>query len=280
MENIRAFAREVWLFLSSTLFLSNFAKMGAVLIGLFLLNNWALKCYTKHGESVQVNDFTGMTLFDAKRQGRDNDFQFEVLDSVWMEGQPGGIIIAQNPKPLLRVKEGRKIYVTVTRTSADMVLLPVLSESSYDYDKYASKLARRSIKCRISERVFDAKQAENTILYLIYSGRKITERDIKDGFEVPMGSTIEFVVTERLSTDVEIPNLVCMRYDVAEFIISSSNLNLGNVYLDETVTNKYSAYVYRQEPFYEPGGMVRLGEQVSIWLTQYKPENCSLDDGF
>lgn len=278
MDYIKALALEFWLFISSAFFLSNFIKMLAVVIGLFFLTNWWLKCYTNHGDSAQVADYSGMEVSDAAKLGKEKGFRFEILDSVWMEGQPGGIVISQIPRPMMRVKEGRKIYVTVSRSEPDLVLLPILSESSYDYDKYASKLLRRNIKCRVSERVFDAKQAENTVLYLLYNGRKITERDIKDGFEVPMGSTLDFVVTERLSTQLEIPDLVCLQFDVAEFIISSSNLNLGNVILDETVTNQSSAYVFMQEPAFAPNTTLRVGEQINIWLTQVKPSICPLEE--
>lgn len=278
MENLKAFLREVWLFLSSTIFLFNFAKMVAVVIGIAILTNWWLRCYTSHGESVQVNDFTGMQLREARKLGKDKGFRFDVIDSVWLEGKPGGLIVSQIPKPLARVKEKRKIYVTVTQSVPEMVRLPIFSESSYDYDRYASKLAKRSIKSRVSERVFDKRQAENTILYLFFNGKKVTERDVKNGFEVPMGSTLDFVVTERLSNEMEIPDLLCMRYDAAEFLVSTSNLNIGEVFEDESVTDRSSAYVMKQEPAYESGTTIQMGGQINVWLTQNLPAGCTTQD--
>jgi beta-lactam-binding protein with PASTA domain len=177
------------------------------------------------------------------------------------------------------VKEGRKIYVTVTKSETEKVRLPLLSESSYDYDRYSAKLqARWSIKSRIKERVFDRRQAENTIVHLFYNGSMVTERDIKDGFEVPMGATLEFVVTERLSNEMEIPDLRCMTFDAAEFLASTSNLNIGEIIDDETVTSRPSAYVYRQEPAPDTAQTIRMGSQINVWLTQSKPEDCP-DDG-
>ncbi|MEK7256246.1 MAG: PASTA domain-containing protein, partial [Bacteroidota bacterium] len=242
MDSLKYYLREIWLFLSSPIFLINFAKMVAVVLGLALLTGWALRCHTRHGESVQLNDFTGKHLTDAKRESRDKGFRFEVIDSIWQEGKPGGIIIKQTPNPLSRVKEGRKIYVTVTQWNAEMVRLPLLVESSYDYDRYAAKLAKRSIKARIKERVFDRRQAENTILYLYYEGKKVDETDIKNGFEVPMGATLEFVVTERLTNELQVPDLVCMNFSAAEFLVSNSNLNIGEVVADATVTDRNVAY--------------------------------------
>lgn len=274
LEDLKAYAREVGLFLSSGIFLTNFVKMLAIVLALFFLSNWWMRCYTKHGESVQVNDFTGMNISDARKLAKDKDFRFEVIDSAWFEGKPGGLIISQTPKPLSRVKEGRKIYVSVTQSQPELVRLPQLDESSYDYDRYAGKLARRNIKSRVSERVFDRKQAENTILYLIHNGKKVTENDIKRGYEVPMGSSLEFVVTERLSNEMEVPNLVCMTYTAAEFLVSTSNLNVGEVFEDETVTDRSTAFVYKQDPPFQASNFIQMGAQISLWLTQAQPENC------
>ncbi len=274
LGDLKAYAREVGLFLSSGIFLTNFVKMLALALALFFLSNWWMRCYTKHGESVQVNDFTGMNIGDARKLAKDKDFRFEVIDSAWFEGKPGGLIISQTPKPLSRVKEGRKIYVSVTQSQPELVRLPQLDESSYDYDRYAGKLARRNIKSRISERVFDRKQAENTILYLIHNGKKVSENDIKRGYEVPMGSSLEFVVTERLSNEMEVPNLVCMNYTAAEFLVSTSNLNVGEVFEDETVTDRSAAFVYKQDPPFQASNFIQMGTQISLWLTQAQPENC------
>lgn len=276
---MRAYAREVWLFLTSGIFLTNFLKMLALVLVLFFLTTWWLRCYTNHGESVQVNDFTGMNLSDAMKVARDKDFRFEVIDSSWFEGKPGGLIISQTPKPLSRVKEGRKIYVSITQSQPELVRLPQLDESSYDFDRYAGKLARRNIKSRISERMFDRKQAENTILYLLYNGEKVTESDIKKGYEVPMGATLEFVVTERLSNEMEVPDLVCMNYTAAEFLVTTSNLNIGEIFEDEDVTDRSTAFVYKQDPPFQADSYIQMGTQISLWLTQHAPDKCSPADG-
>jgi hypothetical protein len=276
-ENLKAFAREVWLFLSSVLFVKNLAMLAGVVVGLFLLTNWWLGCYTSHGESVQVDDFTGMHLSDAKKQGRDKNFRFEVMDSVWMEGKPSRMIILQNPKPLSRVKEGRKIYVTITG-NAEPETLPKFSDSSYDFDRYSSKLAKRGIKARVKERTFDAKQAENTILYFFHNGKKVTEQMVKSGYDVMPGDMLEFVVTERLSNEMEIPDLVCMNFNTAEFLVSTSNLNIGQVFDDGTVTDRNTAFIFKQEPAFDPAGTIQMGGQISVWLTQNMPAGCSSHD--
>ena len=274
MENLKAFAKEVWLFLSSGIFLKNFAMILGVLVGLALLSNWFLGCFTNHGESVQVDDFTGMDLSDAKRQGRDKDFAFEVLDSVWKEGKPSGIILSQTPKPLARVKEGRKIYVTVTG-EPESYRLPDIKLSAYEFDRYAKRIANFGVKSRVKERVYDRKQAEGSILYFYHNGKKITEREVKSGYYVMPGDVLEFVVTEQLSNELQVPDLVCMNYSAAEFLVSSSNLIIGTVNEEGDISSQATAYVSRQDP--AAGQPVQMGGQITVWLSQAPPPGC--DDG-
>lgn len=271
MEKLKAFAWEVWLFLSSGIFLKNFAAIIGVLVGIALFTNWFLGCYTNHGESVQVDDFTGMELPDAERQGSDKDFEFVVMDSVWTEGKPSGIILKQNPKPLSRVKEGRKIYVTITG-NPDEYRLPDIKLSAYDFDRYAKKLAMNGVKSRVKERVYDRKQAENSILYFYHNGKKVTEREVKSGYYVMPGDVLEFVVTEQLSNELQVPDLICMNYAAAEFLISSSNLMVGNVSEEGAITNQSTAYVTRQEP--AAGEPIQMGQQIMIWISQSLPDGC------
>lgn len=282
VEKLKQILNKVWLFLSSRIFLVNFAKLVGLTIALFIAVNFLLRCATNHGESVQVNDFTGMHILDASRIARDKGFEFVVIDSVWMEGKPSGIILQQDPKPFSQVKEGRKIYVTVSGEPGK-VILPQLSEVSYDFDRYASRLNNLGVKAVVKERVFDPKQAPNTILYLNYLGRKVTEADIKAGFEVMMGSTVEAVVTERTSNLLEIPDLICKTYEEALLTISTLQFTIGEVFEDETVTDPSTAYVYRQEPAVQPGTLITVGTQFNLWLTQEPPAGCpqrEQNDGF
>lgn len=274
MDKIKSFFKEIWLFLSSGLFLTTFAKMIGIAILLFFMTTWWLRCYTDHGESVQVDDFTGMHISDASSKGKIKGFRFEVIDSAWRQGDPSGLIINQTPKPLSRVKEGRKIYVTVTGEPKS-VFLPLFEESSYDFEQYSRRLEiRHGIKVKVKERVYDRKQAENSIIHLFYKDKKVTDKDVKKGFKVQEGSTIEFVITERRTSSIDVPDLVCMDYDAANFLISSYNLNMGKIIEDATITDANSAYVYKQEPAYSPDLTVRLGSQVNIWITQDLPADC------
>ncbi|MEO1258378.1 MAG: PASTA domain-containing protein [Bacteroidota bacterium] len=275
MDKIKSFLLEVWLFISSGMFLGTVAKLLGIAVVLFFMTNWWLRCYTDHGESVQVDDFTGMHLADASKKGQNKGFRFEVIDSAWKKSSPSGLIINQTPKALSRVKEGRRIYVTVTG-KPKTVVLPLLSESSYDYEQYSRRLAiRHSITSEIKERVYDRKQAENTILHFFHDGQKLTDNDLKKGYKVQEGSTLEFVITERRTNQMNIPDLVCMDFVAADFLVSSYNLNVGQVFEDASVIDRTNAYVYKQEPLFSADATISMGSQINIWLTQDLPADCN-----
>lgn len=265
--------KEVLAFLTSTVFLKNLGYLlGLTALLIFLTFRW-LGCYTNHGESLQVHDYTGMQLKDAVSKAKDRSFRVVVTDSIWVADKPAGIVLDQDPKPLARVKEKRTIYLSVTKGDPEDVLLPTLA-GSYDFNQYRRKIERKQLKAVVKERVFDNKQAENTILHFFYKGEKITETDLSDGVRIPKGSTLEFVITERGAGMVEVPDLVCMSYGAATFLVNNTGLATGQIIPDVTVEDESSAYVYKQLPEYSPGRQMRVGEQVSIYLTQFRPGNC------
>ncbi|MEL6865398.1 MAG: PASTA domain-containing protein [Bacteroidota bacterium] len=268
---IERFAKESYSFLTSKVFLINFSGIIAMLSVFSFFTFLWMHYYTNHGESLQVHNYIGLSLEDAVQKAEQRSFSIIVNDSIFIVGKPPEEVLEQNPKPFSRVKENRKIYLTITKKQADLVSLPDLTGGNDDFKQYQRKLSRLSIDTKIVGRRFSNKLEPNTILELLYEGEDITEK-VKDGFKVPMGSLVEAVVTERSGGTVSVPNLVCKNYDAARFLIGNYNLNIGSVIEDATVTDRNTAYIWRQSPM--PAGRIRIGEQINIYLTQYLPDNC------
>ncbi len=268
-DHLKHFFHNIWAFISSPFFLKNLVLLAGLGVMLLLLTNWILRLYTHHGESLEVHNYIGMQLKDAEKTARTRSFQIVISDSIFRVDQPPNTVLEQHPAPFSRVKEDRRIYLTVTSSTAPQVPLPLL-EGAYNYETYRRKLQRLGIESTIRERQFDSKLEENTILHLYYDGRKITEDDLRRGVKVPKGSTVEFVVTERLTDQVPAPDLICKRYEEASFLITATNLVMGEVYGD--LENRDQAFIYQQDP--EPGVMMRMGEQINIYLSSRRPRDC------
>ena len=141
---------------------------------------------------------------------------------------------------------------------------------SDDYQQYTNKLSLLDIEATIREKVYSPKYEENTIMYLYHEDEKVTMEQIENGYKVPKGSRLEFVVTERNNGKVNIPNLVCKQYKEVGFIIDNYNLSLGTIEGNQTD----NAYVYKQEPAYQAGVQIPMGTQIKIYLTPNRPQGC------
>lgn len=261
-------------FFRSPIFFRNCAVIMGGTILLFTLLVSGLKCYTRHGNSLQVEDFLKMDLKEAKRKASKNGVRLVVTDSIFILDRKPNEIISQTPEAGSFVKSRRKIYVTIAKALADEVLLPELV-GSYDFVQYTRKLTRINVFGKIRQKEFDPKQEENTILFFYHGDRKITEDDLKKGIKVPMGSTLEFVVTERNTGLVEAPNFLCLRYSEASFLINNLNLVLGETFGE--VEDKNNAFVWKVEPSISPGQMLRMGTKINLYLQLYKPDDCGTE---
>lgn len=265
--------REIYYFVSSGIFLKNFGGMVATVALVLSLSLWWINCYTKHGESLHIHDFVEMDLDDAIEKASNSSFEIVINDSIFIPGRAPNIILAQNPKPQSQVKKNRKIYVTVTKKIPELVELPSLKGGNDDYDNFKKKCERKYVQTEITKEVFSNKLEPYTILEVYFEEEEITTK-LNEGFEVPKGSTIQCVITKRGGGTVPVPELICKKKEEADFLIGNFNLNIGSVIKDNTVTNEATAYVWRQVPRYSPSSKMRVGEQVDIYLTQFKPKNC------
>lgn len=248
-------------------------------IGIFFLSIFLwMKSYTRHGESLQVEDYKEMHISDAMKKAKARRFEVVVLDSIYVPGRKeANVVLQQNPPAFARVKKHRTIYLTVTRGEGDPVALPRLTGRE-ELSQYQRALNALDIKLRVKERVYNQKYAENTILKLIVNGQEIAAEELRETVKVLPGSTIEAVVTERGNQQIAVPNLICEQYQDAIFKIQNAQLSVGTEQADGTVTSKLDAYVYRQIPTYAPGKTMRIGDEVAIYLQQDRPSSCEEDN--
>jgi len=273
MSKIKRFFHEVFLFLTSWIFLRNLAGIIVTLMVVFLITFWWMDCYTRHGKTYAVEDLTGLTLPEAKKLADKKNFSVIVNDSLFLPGQPPNTVLSQTPVPNAQVKKNRKIYLTVTKAIADAVEIPGLIGGNDELYTYKKKLSRLKVNTKIRSKRFDNTVEPNTILEVYYNDENITKK-LRDGFKVDKGSTVEVVVTERKGGLVPVPELVCMQFNEAEFLVGNFELNIGSVINDATVTDESNAYVWRQVPAFNETQRLSIGTSVDIYLTQFIPDDC------
>ena len=72
-----------------------------------------LNVVTKHNQELVVPDFSNMTVAEAEAAAAEARMRVEVTDSVFVKRMKKGAVRDQNPAPGSRVKEGRRISLTI-----------------------------------------------------------------------------------------------------------------------------------------------------------------------
>jgi beta-lactam-binding protein with PASTA domain len=220
-------------------------------------------------------DYTGQILEDVVADAKDKSFRMVVMDSVYIVGKRGHEIIRQHPLPHSQVKEKRTIYVTVTKFAADkipLIRLPSLYGKSFERKKTELKQGFE-IRAEIVGRQFDPGEPDH-ILAVIYEGDTIIDRRKRGGdVLIEKGSTLGFIVSQRTGGRMPIPNLICMTYAEAQFLLENSGLEISEIIQEDAIVDLNSAYVSGQVPDAEEG-TIEQGSGMRISLTREKPLHC------
>lgn len=113
-------------FLCSKRFLKHLLGMIVMISLLIWIVLFALKIYTQHGKYYIVPDYTGKNIDEVMAGEEAGTFDFVVIDSVFDLKNPKGTVLHQDPYPDSRVKENRKIYLTIVSTIPEKTSMPDL----------------------------------------------------------------------------------------------------------------------------------------------------------
>lgn len=223
----------------------------AVLFVVFLF----IKAYGRQGEEYEMPVVEGKTLSEAEAVN-DLDLEFVVLDSIYQKGVAGGVIITQDPKGGIKVKRGRKVYVSVTCFNAEDVVMP--------------ELAGLSVRQAVSELYYNGLNVGTLTFVDDPFKNNVKEQTCKGrtayaGQKVARGSVIDLVVGRGESaSSSKVPFVIGKTSDKARRDIVSVSLNVGREHFNG-VKDKEKAVVYRQEPDYTGVSQYPYGTAVELW---------------
>lgn len=244
--------------------LINLAIVVGLLIAAVLIFFYAyLPSYTNHGETITVPDLEGIHMSDIEDFLVKRNLRYEVNDSAYTEIYPPLTIIKQFPKAGARVKENRKIFISVNRVNPPTVPVPELVDRSLRNAEAVLKsneLKRGAIQYKPSP-------FNNLVLEMQVDGKKINE-----GERIAKGSTIDLVVGDGYARSTfDTPDVIGRELEEGKFVILGSNLQLGLITaVGDTSVGKI--IIYEQRPI--PGSKIKIGDAVDIWIA---PESDTLD---
>jgi eukaryotic-like serine/threonine-protein kinase len=220
------------------------------ILGLFLLLNYVvLPAYVNHGSRVTVPSVVGMAFDDAQKT-----LEGAGLRVVLGETKPDpdiapGLIIQQNPVAQAVVKEGRRVYVTI---SGGEVQVPVpslrgrsLRDARFALERFGLKLGSVS---------YDSSDTfpENTIIY----------QSAAADTRLPKGASVGIVVSRgKILLQAQVPLVVGKTLGEAEQVLAQVGLKVGNITYQQSfdlVPNTVVDQYPRQGESTTPGQAVDL----------------------
>ncbi len=252
-------------------FISNWIARNVILAFLLFTvliggSSMLLRVLTNHGKTIEVPDFTSMTVNEAKHEAAGHKLRVEVIDSIFVRKMERGAVYSQNPKAGSRVKQGRRILLTINAKNAKKISMPNL----VGYSMRQAKAELNSRGLALGKLIYVNDIATNNVLRQIYRNR-----EIRPGRQIETGSEINLEVGLNPEDNLTyIPNVKGLKYLRAVDAVHDNSLNIGRVVFDKTVrnyTDSLNASVTRQTPE-ASGNPILMGSDVTIYLSLDKKD--------
>jgi len=215
-----------------------------------------LKHYGRVGQEYPTPYVVGQYVDDLDDMDYgDLDLEFVIIDSIYQQNHRGGFILRQDPDSGSLIKNGRKIYLTVTSFVPDNAIVPDLRSLSVRHA--ISQLENVGLH---GGRITIVDDPHHVVLQQKYKGRNVNE-----GRRLEKGAMIDLVVGRGSGSGMSIaPYLVGMSPTKARSNILSASLNVGAEHYDG-ITDMSRAIVYKQSPSYTGRAEVAYGTGIELW---------------
>ncbi len=231
---------------------------------------------TNHGETITVPSVVNQHVDDLENILTSRSLGYEVkVDSGYSDTQAPFTVLDQFPKANARVKENRKIYVTLNSSKPPLVKMPDLIDKSLKI----AEITLQSFGLKSGSKEYKPDLALNVILE-----QRINGREVLPGEMIPKGSKIDLTIGDGYGNRTwEMYSYINQSLSDTKVTIAGSGLELGNVnYVDDPIGYVISkddsgntkidtvtvslGYVVRQLP--RAGSTVRIGDAVDLWVYQ------------
>ncbi len=233
------------------------ALMASLFLGFFFVY---LPFSTNHGQSITVPELNGMDMDKLESYLDERNLRYEISDCTFVMGAKPLTVVRQYPKAGMVVKEGRKIYIYITSEKAPNLKMPQLVDRTYR----SALLELKRVGLQIGKIIYVNDMAQFTVRRQLFNGQQI-----QAGQSIPAGSKIDLEVANGIGdTEMDVPNVMNVTIEEAEFILKGSNLKWFKMYVEDAT--EAPGTVIFQNP--EVGNKIRLGETIDIKVAGPDPK--------
>lgn len=221
-----------------------------------------LNVVTKHNQELIVPDLSNMSIAEADSVAASEGMRVDVVDSVFVKRMKKGAVYRQNPIAGSKVKNGRRIALTINAMNAKKVTMPNLI--GYSMRQAMAELQSRGLV--LGRLIYVQDIATNNVLRQLMGNR-----EIDPGTQVESESVVDLVVGLNSSdSKTYVPDVLGLRNMSAVDAVHSSSLNVKRLRFDSTVKDyddSLAAVVYRQTPEPSDSLLVLKGDEVTLFMT-------------
>ena len=221
-----------------------------------------LNIVTQHNQELSVPDLSNMTVEEAEEMAALNNMVIDVTDSVFVKRMKKGAVYRQNPAPGSKVKKGRRIALTINAVNAKKVTMPNLVGFSMRQAK-AELLSRGLV---LGKLIYVQDLATNNVLKQLYHNN-----EIEPGTMIESESVVDLVVgLNGHDFATYVPDVLGLKCISAVDAVHDNSLNIKRLRFDDSVKDyddSLNAMVYRQIPEPSDSIHVKMGEDVTLYLT-------------
>ena len=153
---------------------------------LLLLSFYGLNWHTRQGNFIEVPNLNTMTIVDAQELLRDQDLNYEVIDSARFNPDYAPFaVIEQTPLAGEMVKKNRKIYLTLNPANYNEVILPDVIQIT----RRSAESTLRAVGLEIGEILYQDNIGKDMVLQLRYD-----QAPIAPGDKLPKTSRVDIVL--------------------------------------------------------------------------------------
>jgi len=264
------------------LFVHSGLVIGLIILIIYVVFSVWLPINTNHGETITVPDVKGLAYDQLDKFLGKRGLRFEVKkDSGYSSDHAPLEVLRQLPAPNTKVKENRKIYVTLNREKPPLVKFPDLIDKSLK----AAQMVLKSYDLVLGNLSY----VPDPVAFGTVHEARIGGRLVLEGEEVEKGSVVELIVGDGYGNTVfRSPALIGLDMEEAITVIIGSGLKIGNVeYVtgNQTVMqvgdaagiadNIVVSFGAVQDQYPKQGLRVKVGDPVDLWV--YRPDSTGND---
>jgi len=214
--------------------------------------------YIHHNNEVVLPDIVGKKYDDAESLLKSKDLRLIIEDKKPDDTYPPDVVLIQNPKGNSVVREGRRVYVTLSSLENPVIVPSLIGDSEREA---RIKISNSEMKIGFIEMGFSSFFAVGVVINQSpLSGTKVSKGD-KVNITVSIGNFPDEIIVP----DIEGKNL-----EIAENEIKKTGLKIGNIYTivkNDLLPNTVLGMGYKNEPI-SSGTPLKPGDSIDIIISK------------